>query len=319
MYSVDIEPAEHRNAAEKERLKEFSRKESADGRDSRDLLNQCITDAHNAICDGSTETSPIKDDVLSIRITGPNRRALQLVDLPGLIKFDSTRSGIVKKIEDMVRSYMAMKQSTILAVVPGNNDSTTPLFSPFARNTILKAIEPSGNITTLNRLEWHLIRNLGPDSAEDRDSVEARLFEQAPWTSIPQRQLGIQKLRSRLREIYFSAAEDKIPQLRGKLETELGKPKFTCIKEEPQPKSLAQAFQKATQRLREAAREQAKGTYAYDTNQFDDTSSVLLRSRVREQDHRFRDEMNSNGHLWRSHAGLPPKDPHEDLMPPTPP
>ncbi|KAL0764741.1 hypothetical protein CaCOL14_012547 [Colletotrichum acutatum] len=143
LIEVDIEPAEHRNAAEKERLKEFSRKESADGRDSRDLLNQCITDAHNAICDGSTETSPIKDDVLSIRITGPNRRALQLVDLPGLIKFDSTRSGIVKKIEDMVRSYMAMKQSTILAVVPGNNDSTTPLFSPFARNTILKAIEPS--------------------------------------------------------------------------------------------------------------------------------------------------------------------------------
>ncbi|KAF6817733.1 vacuolar sorting protein VPS1 [Colletotrichum musicola] len=312
------------------------------GETSQQTLHTFIEEAHQAIFEGDKNEQTIKDDVLSIRITGPNKRALQLVDLPGLIGFDRTSTGIVPKIEGMVRLYMAMPQSTILAVVPGNNDidnnhilTWCDEYDPEGQRTLGIITKPDiasdpnaivdiikGNVAPFSKFQWHLIRNLGPNypdsSSADRDEEERRTFQQEPWNQLLPEQIGIDNLRSRLRQMYFSAAETELPELEGKLRRELRKDRFNNLAEEPRPESLVQAFQKATQRLKEDARDKAKGTYAYNTNQFLETSAVLLRSRVQEQDRQFRDKMIINGHSWSSQAGMAPLDPNEGLMPPTP-
>ncbi|KAF6826247.1 dynamin family protein [Colletotrichum plurivorum] len=341
--SVCIEPGPDRSPTEKTRLRGFARESPTAGERSQQTLHTFIEEAHKAIFEGDTSEQTIKDDVLSIRITGPNKRALQLVDLPGLIGFDRTSTGIVSKIEGMVKSYMAMPQSTILAVVPGNDDIDNNHILTWCHKYDSEGQRTLGIITkpditsdpnaivdimkrndaTLSRFQWHLIRNLSAhspaNSSADRDQQERDTFEQEPWNKLPPEQLGIDSLRSRLRQMYFSAAETELPELEGKLRRELHKDRFNNLAEEPRPESLVQAFQEATQRLKEDARDKAKATYTYYANQFSHAGAVLLRSRVEDQNDQFRDNMITKGHSWSSQAGMAPLDPNEGLMALTPP
>ncbi|GKT92596.1 hypothetical protein Ct61P_10446 [Colletotrichum tofieldiae] len=120
--NVHIEPGADRSIPEKQKLADLRRESANTGESSREILYTCMEVARNAILDGGKVDQSIKDDVLSIKITGSSHRALQLVDLTSLIGYDKTGGDIVGKVDEVVRSYMEMKQSTILDAVPGNNN-----------------------------------------------------------------------------------------------------------------------------------------------------------------------------------------------------
>jgi GTPase SAR1 family protein len=136
--------------------------------------------AHYAIFPADDHQDEVTDDILAIEITGRNKRALQLVDLPGLIKYHQYPE-VVPKIESMVEGYMSMPQSIILTIVPANDDLnnamvfnlcekydsiaeltlsiiTKPDLSPAGKPEFWTDIVQSRN-PDFQKFSWHVLRN----------------------------------------------------------------------------------------------------------------------------------------------------------------
>lgn len=72
----------------------------------------------------STTTVLCSDDVLQLKVSGPTRPFLTMVDLPGLIYATEDEFGGKSRehINEMVRTYMKNPRSIILAVVAADSD-----------------------------------------------------------------------------------------------------------------------------------------------------------------------------------------------------
>ncbi|KAK1848336.1 hypothetical protein CCHR01_09032 [Colletotrichum chrysophilum] len=63
-----------------------------------------MEEAHQVIFETGTAETLISDDTLLIKISGPSTRALQLVDLPGLIMYHSEDDATIKRIRELVEN-----------------------------------------------------------------------------------------------------------------------------------------------------------------------------------------------------------------------
>lgn len=182
------------------------------------------------------------NDTLRIEISGPDRPALTIVDLPGLIhsKTKSLTDQDVKLVNTLVRSYMDDERSIILAVVAASNDIanlkaldlaktvdpdgartlgiiTKPDIPPIWSGSEASFVDLAGNMTEPLRLGWHVLRNRDfktrNTTQEERDDAERAFFEEGLWKNLPRNSVAIGPLRIRLSKLFLDQIRDEVPHL----------------------------------------------------------------------------------------------------------
>jgi hypothetical protein len=91
--------------------------------DDFDGLSTLIENAKAAMAI-STHGRDFSKDLLRVKVSGPDRPHLTIVDLPGLIhsKTKQQSASDVELVQDVVQAYMKEPRSIILAVVSAKND-----------------------------------------------------------------------------------------------------------------------------------------------------------------------------------------------------
>ncbi|KAF4945002.1 hypothetical protein FGADI_12261 [Fusarium gaditjirri] len=284
--------------------------------------------AHAEILPGKPDGDEVTDDILSIRIVGPTKRALQMIDLPGLIEYHHEGPRIVSKIDSMVNKYMAMPQSIILAIVAADNDlnnakilnwcdkhdsnreRTLPIITKPDRlrrdeiYTLIRIVQ--GRDDKFNKFNWHVLLNRATEetvehvSAEERNRYECEFFRAEPWSELDPSSYGVEQLKHKLRGKYFAAAKRELPAMKLNIDRLLLQEKYSSLSEDLKDDDLKRIFKLAIDRLKFTAVEHAGGDRKYETSQFPDDSPIKLRSRIREQDERFCEELTNEDPSWMS-------------------
>ena len=195
----------------------------------------------------SIQTRAFAKDVLNVKIKGPSRPQLTLVDLPGLIQ--TVTKGVTKADVNLVAEitdyYIFQPRTICLAVVSATND--------YANQGILtkvRAVDPEGertlgiitkpdrlssgsgmensflslarNDNIFFRLGCHVLKNRsfeeGESSFQDRNLSEATYFRNSNFRALPQRDVGIDALRDRLSHLLSAHVKQELPKLREDLE-----------------------------------------------------------------------------------------------------
>ncbi|KAI1122449.1 P-loop containing nucleoside triphosphate hydrolase protein [Nemania abortiva] len=206
------------------------------------------------------------EDVLRIEICSPDVPQLTLVDLPGFYHSeDDDQSADGRDIVDrLVETYMARKNSIILAIVSARNQVvmqkvlskvkahdknlertlgiiTKPDLLTSRSQDEDKFLKLAKNQEQKHQfaLGWHILRNRSEAeielSSEERDSKEHEFFESGVWSAIPSNNRGIDTLRKKLSKILLDHIrknlgaliqdiEDKLRSRKGRLER-LGAPR----------------------------------------------------------------------------------------------
>lgn len=134
----------------------------------------------------------------------------------------------VKKVVDLVTSYIENERSTILAVVAAaNNAENSQIFGYLARfdpprlrtlgiitkpdrtakgSTIEKSfVRLARNEEHPMKYHWHTVRNRDweekDQSDTERDETELQFFNNGPWASIPHQHVGVAALRAKLARV----------------------------------------------------------------------------------------------------------------------
>lgn len=83
----------------------------------------------------STHGKAFSKDLLRVKVSGPNRPHLTIVDLPELIHSETKHQSAsdVELVQDVVQSYMKVPRSIILAVVSAKNDYANQIMLKLAR------------------------------------------------------------------------------------------------------------------------------------------------------------------------------------------
>ncbi|KAJ0372587.1 hypothetical protein COL154_000320 [Colletotrichum chrysophilum] len=340
VLEMSIKPEPKRNDADKRRLEQFRVSEKLT-EDSWNTLQDHMKRAQNVIFPDDDRddgrVTGISKDVLSITIKGPKKKPLQLVDLPGLIAFHADQETI-DAIKQLVLKHVMMENSTVLAIVDGSSDpdiaAILTMCKEHARGRTIGIVTKPDKVSDTERFvkivkgeepayelfEWHVLRNLDRDSDGadfsmcERNRQEKDLFKQPLWNQIPARQLGIHKLRYRLRKKYFAATSKEIPGFRRKVEQLLAAEKFRNLDDPMRDDVLKTVFKLAVERLRTAARDHAKGEYEHDLADRPKDGPERLRARVVKQDHLFKLYMHEFGHSWVSVASLSPMHSNHDVL-----
>ncbi|ERF73499.1 hypothetical protein EPUS_04122 [Endocarpon pusillum Z07020] len=187
-------------------------------------------------------------DILRIVIEGPERPALTLVDLPGLIHSEnrSQTADDVEIISKLVEQYISNPRTIILAVVSAMNDAANQVILKRAREHDPNGQRTLGIITKPDVLSpgsesedafigfasnqnitfqkgWHVLRGRSFSernaSFTERNATEAQFFSRGRWLELDPDTLGISHLRSRLSELLFTHVKQELPRLRSELET----------------------------------------------------------------------------------------------------
>jgi GTPase SAR1 family protein len=178
------------------------------------------------------DSSTFSEDVLRVEICSPDVPHLTLVDLPGFYHSeDENQSAEGREIVDrLVASYMARKNSIILAIVSARNQVilqtvlskvkghdknqdrtlgiiTKPdLLTPGSQDED-RFIQLARNQDKSHQLSlgWHVLRNCSETetllSPEERDSKEQDFFESGIWSAVPSNNRGVGTLRKKLANI----------------------------------------------------------------------------------------------------------------------
>ncbi|KAK4095860.1 hypothetical protein N658DRAFT_437334, partial [Parathielavia hyrcaniae] len=167
---------------------------------------------------------------------------------------------------------------------------------------------------------WHVLRNRSSverdAKQEERDDHERILLDAPPWNEVPKSWRGISELRDRLAERLFSLAKRELPGLRAILRAKLIELErnFKALGgREFGEGELESAVAQSLKRLREAARDHARGIYESNICSFLPDSAVRLRSRIIEKSEIFRDRLITNGHAWVTLVRPTTADPDADL------
>lgn len=234
--TISIRPSQERSDEAKKRLINFTAPTN-----SIDEFPHLIEAAKDAM-GLNFESRKFSEDILRIELSGPEQPHLTLVDLPGVFHSSSKEQSAEesKLVKTLVRSYMASKNSIILAVVSAKNDVNNQVVTDFTRKVDPRGLRTLGIITkpdTLKvrsesetafrdlaknenvsfRLGWHVLRNRDFDtkdhSAEERDQMETEFFSGGIWTSLPASILGIGTLKSRLSRVLRDQIISVLPSL----------------------------------------------------------------------------------------------------------
>ncbi|EME44626.1 hypothetical protein DOTSEDRAFT_152584 [Dothistroma septosporum NZE10] len=178
---------------------------------------------------------------LNIEISGPDRQALTLVDLPGWINSTTAHNTDTDKqvIREIVQDYIKQDRTIILAVISATSD--------LANQSILdaiKAVDPDGRrtkgiITKLDDLKagsgldywlevarnnnialelgWHLLRNRSPeerkDSFKERNATEKAFFGARAYATLAKSAKGIEALQDELGDLVHQQIKRELPRL----------------------------------------------------------------------------------------------------------
>ncbi|KAJ8109504.1 hypothetical protein ONZ43_g6117 [Nemania bipapillata] len=178
------------------------------------------------------DSTSFSEDVLRIEICSPDVPHLTLVDLPGFYHSeDEDQPADGRDIVDrLVETYMARKNSIILAIVSARNQVVMQKVLSKVKGHDKKLERTLGIITKPDLLTpgspdedkfiklaknqeqkhhfalgWHVLRNRSEAevslSSEERDSKEQEFFESGIWSAIPSSNRGIDMLRKKLANI----------------------------------------------------------------------------------------------------------------------
>lgn len=192
--------------------------------------------------ESSTRKPTFSNDVLVLKISGPDQEHLSVIDVPGI--FRSTTEGLTttadtELVRSMVEKYMNNPRSVMLAVIPANVDVATQEILEMAKKAdphqdrtlgvltkpdlVDKGAEPKvidllEGRTRPMKLGWHVIRNPGQSDLAskdlDRDARESSFFRsQSPWNTVDVEKVGIDSLRVRLNEVLSSLVRKEFPKV----------------------------------------------------------------------------------------------------------
>lgn len=241
--NVHINPGKGRTEEERIRLAAFSLKTS----DRRDVSNiiESAKDAMGLTGDGAKIFST---DVLRIELASPEQPNLTIVDLPGLFgASDKNQSEEdLELVQNLVLSYMRQRRSIILAVVAADNAFANQPVTKFARDIDPRGTRTLGLITKPDKIDhgsenetyyidmaqnlnvrltlgWHVLRNKGfdtlDDTVEQRDKRESDFFALSVWSCLDSKQLGVENLRERLREVLWNQIRQGLPGVKTDVQT----------------------------------------------------------------------------------------------------
>ena len=234
--SVRIVASQTRSESECKNLSEFC-EILADLKEFPDVMDRAKT-----AMGISTSTSAFSNDVLRVKISGPDRPSLTIVDLPGLIHSENKvqSAADVTLVSEMVRGYMQNPRSIILAIISAKNDYANQIILKLAKEVDQTGYRTLGVITkpdTLSvgseseaafvnlannedvafRLGWHILKNRSYEtrdtSSEERDAAESAFFSQGVWKDLPRSMVGISPLQARLSRVLLNQIKTELPAL----------------------------------------------------------------------------------------------------------
>lgn len=234
-------------------------------------------------------------DILRVEISGPDYYPLTLVDLPGIFHSATSDQSLHGKevVDQLIESYMAQKNSIIVAVVSANNQLANQVVLSKAKRHDLDSKRTLGVITkpdlagpgsanerkyldlckgleSMHKLPlgWHVLCNSSDqeraDENHDRDLKERNFFQTGAWSFLPQLTRGVESLRKRLSKVLFEHIKTSLPGLirdiRNSMESRqdtlsrLGKPRSSAEDMREYLIDIAEEFQRL-------ARDAVEGRY----------------------------------------------------------
>ncbi|KAK8015118.1 hypothetical protein PG990_008414 [Apiospora arundinis] len=234
---------------------------------NKEALPEIIKNAKQKILPGDTGFS---EDVLRVEISGPDVPSLTLVDLPGFYHSednDQSSAGRVA-VNRLAERYMKKKNSIILAIVSArdqlikqevlskvklhdkNKERTLGIITkPDLLNSnsndeeafirLMKNEDPFYQLS----LGWHVLRNRSEfengDSDDERDNKETEFFQSGPWSTVPSKNRGIDRLRKKLSNVLLSHIKKNLPSMIEQIQSEMNS-RHQAIKRLGEPRSSPQ-------------------------------------------------------------------------------
>lgn len=193
--------------------------------------------------------STFTEDVLKIELCGPQRQHLSVIDIPGIFRAPTpgvTTKADMELVRRVVHSYIRNERTIILAVIPAPTDIATQEIL-----TIADGVDPNGERTlgvltkpdlvdkggeegvmdlvrgkrNPLRLGYCIVRNRGQQdvlaNSSDRHQRETEFFSTQPWASLDKDRVGIEALKSRLRELLVDITRREFPKVRQEIDKKL--------------------------------------------------------------------------------------------------
>lgn len=206
----------------------------------RDDLPNIIENAKRTMLQDDTGFS---EDILRVEISSPGVPNLKIVDLPGFFPSDDDNQSADDRaiVDRLVESYMAKKNSIILAVVSAqtqlvlqkvlwkvklHDKENVRTLGIITKPDTIKSSRDEKTFVSLARnldeshwlsLGWHVLRSRTDEeddhSDDERDDKEEKFFQTGSWPSVPQENRGVDALRLRLSDILSNHIKTNLPRL----------------------------------------------------------------------------------------------------------
>ncbi|KAF2277447.1 uncharacterized protein EI97DRAFT_375109 [Westerdykella ornata] len=288
----------------------------------------------------SSNTSSFFDDVLKIKYVGPDVPPLTIVDLPGLIQSAiKGRENDVEQVHNLVKRYMDNPKSIILAVVSAQNDLNNQAVFKMVQRADREGQRSLGIITkpdllnagseteaTVVRLAnneimrldlgWHVVRNRGWKeeelSLEERNQKEREFFASSIWKALPECNVGIDSLRTKLSELLLRHVCKELPAITGAIRdaivatnsrlARLGEGRETPREQRSYLTDSAAKFQLLTH---SALIGHYDGDAFFTSTSVQDQRARRLRTQIQSLNRAFAHIMYHKGHAWNIANDLP--------------
>jgi GTPase SAR1 family protein len=268
--TIRVIPDSNRPPSEQATIKAFERSIS-----NFDGLPEIMDDAKAVMGIGIVESndSGVKPpafarDVLSVEYAGPGRPQLTLVDIPGLIGAETSKTTKhdIALVAEITHHYIVQPRTICLAVVSAGSD--------YANQSILdrvREVDPNGdrtlgvitkpdlpeegsnnqadfinlakNADIFFSLGWHVVKNRTWKEKDatlaERKRAEDTFFHTTQWRTLSKEFVGVDALRVRLSVLLFEHVKKELPSLRDELESKLSETKHE-LEQLGEPRSSGQ-------------------------------------------------------------------------------
>ena len=282
-------------------------------------------------------------DRLRAEISGPDQPHLTLVDLPGIIHQENGENaapGDKGRIKQLLTRYLENERTIVLAVINATADLELQEIGQLVARVSNAKQRTLGVITKPDRLEtsgdqlndvlhlarnetlhlglgWHVLRNLPHEdrdrSPEHRNEVETSFFSTGVWSGVSRVDVGIERLRRKLRDHIFRCIAMELPELIMEMRSELRVRQDTLGRLGPGREStdeqkayLSQILLKL-QRLIEAGLEGDYEKAEFDTF-FDGAEEKGIRDRINNDCLAFAHEMRESGKQYHIYGDISERD-----------
>ena len=241
--AIRVVPDTARPTDEQERIKRFDRS-ITDFNDLPEVMSEALVVMGIESSDANSRA--FAKDVLSIKIEGPTRPQLTVVDLPGIIQNETkgVTTSDLDLVHEITNSYISQERTICLAVVSATNDySNQPILTkvrnfdkngdrtlgiitkpdqlPSGSGSEKAFIELAQNNDIFFRLGWHVLKNRKFEetsfSFAERNASEAEFFASSNFKILPLDSVGIDALRERLSLLLFEHVKQELLKLRDDL------------------------------------------------------------------------------------------------------